>query len=510
VTSTSHSIRPQHPRQVASSTIAQALDVEAPESAFFVTGVASSSSDVSSGDVFFALPGAAKHGAHYASVAREAGAAAIVTDAAGLALVHDLGIPVFVVENPRSLLGPISALVYGTSESHPQLFGITGTNGKTTAVYLLRAVLDSLGLSTGLTSTSERIIGQTTFNSRLTTPEANEMHAFVALMSECGVTHAVLEVSAHALSRSRVAGLHFDVVGFTNFSQDHLDDYSSMDEYFAAKQQLFTPECASRAVIVNDSDWTERLVTGATIPVTTVGLGDRADVDWHVHVTERTLRATAFTMTSRSGESLSTSVPMAGDYSAVNAALALVMCLTAGFTLDQVAAAVGGVHGINVSIPGRTEIVSGSTGPTFFVDYGHTPEAFATTLAALRPVTRGRLIMVCGADGDRDTTKRHAMGLNAAQGSDVLIITDYHPRTEDPAAIRAQLLAGARSGTRNTDVREEPDPRAAVRLAVSLAHEGDTILYAGPGHEDYRDVGSHRIEYSARDDARLALKQAGW
>jgi UDP-N-acetylmuramoyl-L-alanyl-D-glutamate--2,6-diaminopimelate ligase len=178
--------------------------------------------------------------------------------------------------------------------------------------------------------------------------------------------------------------------------------------------------------------------------------------------------------------------------------------------LDAIRAGIALPKGIPAEIPGRTEVVSGQDGPTFYVDYGHTPEAFATTLQALRAVTPGTLIMVCGADGDRDTTKREAMGRNAALESDVLIITDYHPRTENPARIREQLLVGARDARSACDIREVPDPREAVRLAVALATTGDTILYAGPGHEDYRDVGTHRISYSARDDARDALREAGW
>lgn len=510
MTNSSHSIRPDHTIGVAVDDIATLLGVEARHPGVTVFGVASSASDVRPGDVFFALPGSRKHGAEFAVDAIERGAAAVVTDDAGALALVDAQVPVLSITDPRSRLGDVSARVYGTDSRRPRLFGVTGTNGKTTAVYLVTAILNAVGQRTGMSSTSEKFIAGERYSSRLTTPEADEIHAFLARMSEASVTDAAIEISAHALSRHRVDALHWDVVGFTNFSQDHLDDYGSMEDYFQAKLSLFTPERSTRGVVVLDSPWCERVVRESQIPVTTVCLAGEANADWTVTVTGRLPDSTTFTLTGPDGVHLESRVAMVGDFSAVNAALAIVMCLEGGIAVETIRAGIGLPRGITVDIPGRTEIVSGETGPTFYVDYGHTPEAFATTLQALRAITSGSLIMVCGADGDRDTSKREAMGGNAARESDVLIVTDYHPRTENPAAIRAQLIAGARDAHTACDIREVPDPRDAVRLAVSLASTGDTILYAGPGHEDYRDVGTHRISYSARDDARSALREAGW
>ena len=184
------------------------------------------------------------------------------------------------------------------------------------------------------------------------------------------------------------------------------------------------------------------------------------------------------------------------------------MLIEAGFDSRQVAKAIE--SGIEVYMPGRTERVSSDIGPAVYVDFGHSPDAFLNTLKAVREVTAGKVIMVFGADGDRDTSKREAMGAVAAQGADIVIITDFHPRTENPHVIRAALLTGARGAHTSADIREQADPREALRLAVSLATTGDAILYAGPGHEDYRDVGTERIPYSAREDMRLALSEAGW
>ena len=195
---------------------------------------------------------------------------------------------------------------------------------------------------------------------------------------------------------------------------------------------------------------------------------------------------------------------------AANAALAILMLVESGYDLEAIAHSLDRDGGIDVYIPGRAERISGDTGPLVYIDYGHSPDAFLNTLAAIRKFTTGRLIMVFGADGDRDTTKRADMGAIAARGADVVVITDVHPRFEDPAAIRATLLTAAREAVPGGEFYEVPDPRTAFRTALSLAKEGDAILYAGPGHENYHEVAGVKIPYSARDDSRQALRDAGW
>jgi UDP-N-acetylmuramoyl-L-alanyl-D-glutamate--2,6-diaminopimelate ligase len=195
---------------------------------------------------------------------------------------------------------------------------------------------------------------------------------------------------------------------------------------------------------------------------------------------------------------------------AANAGLAIVMLVEAGFDFGDIASALDRDNGIQAYLPGRTERVSGDRGPNVFVDFGHSPDAFEHTLAAVRKFTRGRTIMVFGADGDRDATKRFDMGRISAEGCDILVITDHHPRFEDPASIRQQLLVGARSVEDGPEIHEASPPESAITLAVSLAKEGDSILWAGPGHQDYRDIRGERTVYSARELARTALKEAGW
>jgi len=224
---------------------------------------------------------------------------------------------------------------------------------------------------------------------------------------------------------------------------------------------------------------------------------------------------TEFTLTGPQGRSITTRVPLIGWHMAANGALAIVMLVEAGFELEAIGQALepsddNETGGIVAYLPGRTERVSGEHGPTVYVDFGHSPDAFLKALDAVRTVTTGKVIMVFGADGDRDTSKRHDMAKVAAEGSDILVITDHHPRFEDPESIRATLLEGARLANTTTQIHEISPPEKAIRLAVSLAEEGDSILWAGPGHQDYRDIKGVRTPYSARDEARTALREAGW
>jgi UDP-N-acetylmuramoyl-L-alanyl-D-glutamate--2,6-diaminopimelate ligase len=511
-------LRPEHPSPRSLAGFVQEFGIECRGSVdgLEISGVTLSTSDLHPGDLFVGVKGAKGHGAVYAAQAREGGAIALLTDAEGADLAADAGLPILLVENPRLALGETAAWVYRTREHPPLLFGTTGTNGKTSTSYLLEAVLRQLGLVTGLSSTAERHIGDLTIVSRLTTPEASEMHALLARMRESGVRAVAIEVSAQALTHHRVDGLLFDVAGFTNLSHDHLDDYADMEEYFQAKLPLFRPELAKRAVICLDSPYGARVVEEARIPVTTIATighasaDDVAGADWRVEILDSTPVYTEFRVTGPHGRSLVTREPLIGWHMAANAALGIVMLVEAGFELEAIGAALEADGGIQAYLPGRTERVSGDRGPSVYVDFGHSPDAFQNTLAAVRQFTTGRTIMVFGADGDRDASKRHAMGRVAAEGSDILIITDHHPRFENPASIRATLLEGAAQAQHQPEIFEVSPPEAAIVKAVSLAKEGDSILWAGPGHQDYRDIEGVRTPYSARELARTALHEAGW
>jgi UDP-N-acetylmuramoyl-L-alanyl-D-glutamate--2,6-diaminopimelate ligase len=503
-------LRPEHPvaRPLSALVAEFGLNYTGSLDGVELTGVTLRSSEVHPGDLYVGITGANRHGADFASEAKEAGAVAILTDQEGADLAAAVDLPIVIVDSPRSALGDVSAWVYQTNDHPPLLLGVTGTNGKTSTAYLLEGILKQLGLVTGLSSTAERHIGDVTVVSRLTTPEASELHALLARMRESEVRAVAVEVSAQALSSHRVDGIAFDVVAFTNLSHDHLDDYAGMEEYFASKLMFFTPEHGKRGVVSLDSPWGQRVVEGSRIPVTTISATDGVTAEWTVEVLDEQASYTEFRLTGPEGRSLVTRVPIIGWHMASNAGLAIVMLVEAGFELEAIGQAIAG--GIEAYLPGRTELVTGDSGPSVYVDFGHSPDAFLNTLAAVRKVTSGKVIMVFGADGDRDATKRDDMARVASEGSDILVITDHHPRFEDPASIRATLVAGAGLAERQAILYEVSPPESAIRHAVSLAKEGDSILWAGPGHQDYRDIRGVRTPYSARAEARAALREAGW
>src|SRR5690606_4883386 len=266
----------------------------------------------------------------------------------------------------------------GASDPLPLLFGTTGTNGKTSVSHLLQGIFDQLGVVAGLSSTAERHIAGQVIVSRLTTPEASEMHALLALMRERDVEAVAVEVSAQALSRHRVDGIVFDVAGFTNLSHDHLDDYADMTEYFEAKLPLFRPDRARRAVVSLDSSAGARVVERAEVPVVTIVTpaiaadpDAAASADWVVTIDDERQSGTVFTLTGRDGRSLTTLVPVIGPHMAANAGLAIVMLLEGGYAWERIAAALERDGQIVAHLPGRTQFISGDRGPAVYVDFGH-------------------------------------------------------------------------------------------------------------------------------------------
>ncbi len=474
-----------------------------------VTGISMNTGDLRPGDLFVAMPGKKTHGAMFISKAIELGAVAVVTDSAGKDLIGETAIPLMVLELPREHLGELAAYVYGNTVGNvPTLFATTGTNGKTSTTYLLEAILRQLGRTTGLTSTAERHIAGEIIVSRLTTPESPEMQALVARMRERGVTDVAIEVSAQALTQLRVDGLHFDVAGFTNLSHDHFDDYGGFEPYLKAKAALFTKSRSKQAVICLDTEYGNKIVELSEVPVVTIASSDSIAAEWHVAVLEELPGITKFKLTGPNEQVLQSSVPIIGAHMAANAGLAIVMAITAGYSFTEIKNAIA--NGIDAYLPGRTELVSPAGAPAVYVDFGHSPDAFLNTLAAVRKVTSGKVLMLFGADGDRDPSKREDMAKVAAAGCDILVITDHHPRFEDPASIRKTLVEAAKAFRPELQIIEVSPPEAAIRAAVKLVSPGDSILWAGPGHQDYRDIEGVRTPYSARSEARKALTEAGY
>ena len=474
-----------------------------------LTGISMNTADLRPGDLFVAMPGVKTHGANFIAKALEQGAVAVVTDSAGIELLSGLTLPVMPLEHPRTHLGELAAFVYGNTEGNmPLLFGTTGTNGKTSTSYLLEGILRQLGRTTGLTSTAERHIAGEVIVSRLTTPESTEMQALIARMREKGVTDVAVEVSAQALTQLRVDGLVFDVAGFTNLSHDHFDDYDGFDHYLSAKAKLFTKEKSKSAVVCLDTVYGKKIAELSEVPVTTISMNPEDNADWNVRILAELPGKTEFELTGPQGQKLVSSVPILGSHMASNAGLAIVMAVTAGYSFDEISKVLA--NGIDAYLPGRTELISPEGAPFVYVDFGHSPDAFLNTLSAVRKVTKGKVLMLFGADGDRDASKRPEMARVAAAGCDILVITDHHPRFENPASIRKTLVEAAKEFKPDLEIHEVSPPEAAIRLAVSLVGPGDAILWAGPGHQDYRDIEGVRTPYSARSEARDALREAGY
>jgi UDP-N-acetylmuramoyl-L-alanyl-D-glutamate--2,6-diaminopimelate ligase len=510
--------RPSRVEPVRLASIGEAIDVAVPGPAaeVEVTGISLNSRTVEPGDLYVALPGATRHGADFVPQAVEAGAAAVLTDDAGARLLApaETPVPVMIVESPRNVVGPLSALIYRSQSAagQPQLFGVTGTNGKTTTTYFINSILRALGRSTGLIGTIEIHAGGDPIPSLLTTPESTDVHALLALMREGGLAAAAMEVSSHAISFQRVDGVLFDVAGFTNLTQDHLDLHLTMEDYFATKAELFTPERARAAVVTVDDEWGRQLAGSTRVPVTTLSTTG-APADWTVTGTAPRGLGTDFTLGGPDGAQLRIHTGLPGSFNVANAALAAVMVLAAGVDAATLQAALDGSDPFTVAVPGRMQLVS--TEPAAIVDFAHNTDALARALEAVRsPSPDSRLIVVFGATGQRDQGKRPAMGAIAARLADVVIITDDDPHDEDPAAIRADVLAGAREAQEKDSLPcdiLEVFPRAeAIRRAVDLARPQDTILVAGRGHEVWQEVKGVNHALDDRVELRSALTARGF
>lgn len=473
-----------------------------------VTGVTLDSRAVRPGDLYAALPGSRAHGAQFAAAARDLGAAAVLTDPEGREQVREAGIalPLLVASDARAVLGAVAAEVYGRPAEHLALLGVTGTNGKTTTTYLMDAVLRRIGLTTGLIGTVETRVGGERLRSVRTTPEAPDLHALLAAMRERGVQVCSMEVSSQALAQHRVDAAVVDVAGFSNFSRDHLELHGDMETYLAAKELLLTPEHSRRAVVVVDDDGTRTAASRAGVPVTTLSARPDAGTDWVVGRCEQRDGGTDFELCARDGRRLELHCPLPGQFNVMNAALAAVMLLLHGLTGEQVA------HGLRHAggVPGRMQRVGDpATGPLAVVDYAHTPDAVAAALHTLRPSVTGRLVVVLGAGGDRDPAKRPIMGAAAARAADVVVVTDDNPRSEDPATIRAAVLAGAReAATPDVEVVEVADRREAIREGARRAgRPGDVLLVAGKGHEPGQEIAGVVHPFDDREELAAALAE---
>ena len=466
-----------------------------------VTGVTHSSREVRPGDLYAALPGANRHGAEFVADAARSGAVAVLTDPAGRAAAIAAGLPVLVADDPRAVLGAGSAAVYGEPSRRLAMIGITGTAGKTSTSYLVEAGLRAAGRVTGLVGTVETRLGDLVVRSVRTTPEATDLQAILAAGVERGVQAVVMEVSSHALVMGRADGIRFAAGGYTNFGQDHLDFHPTTEDYFEAKARLFDGRC-DHEVINLDDPALRPLIKPETI--TYSAAGDRA-ADWWASGVRPDDYGQRFTAHGPGGMTVETGVSLPGAHNVANALLALALLVAAGIEPAVAGAGIAACRGV----PGRLEQVEARGGILGVVDYAHKPNAIVAALAALRELATargGRLICLLGAGGDRDKGKRPLMGAAAAQGADLVIITDDNPRTEDPDLVRSSVRVGAEEASTPAKIIEVPGRRAAIDEAVRLAVPGDVIAVLGKGAEQGQEVDGEVLPFDDRIELTEALE----
>jgi len=488
-------IRPRTRHQIG---LAELLGNRSTISDPVVSGITMDSRLVHPGDLYVALPGAHHHGAEFARQAADAGAVAVLTDVMGRRLTRGLALPVVVVDHPRQAMAGVAATIYGRPADALTMCAVTGTNGKTTTTFLLDAALRAGGVSTGLVGTVGFRLNGVALDcvpTTVTTPESTDLQGLLAFLLEERAETVVMEVSSHALVLGRTEAITFDVSAFTNLGRDHLDFHGDMESYFEAKASLFTPERTKHAVINIDDprgrELVRRIGRESGIRLTTISLeGDAAcrALAYQVQADGRTA-VTAELL----GRIIDFSLNLPGDFNIRNALTALAMVDAIGGDLDRAAIALG-----EAQVAGRMQRIElGPDAPLVYVDFAHTPQAIA---AALQAVGTRRRIVVLGCGGDRDPQKRGPMGEAAARHADVVIATDDNPRSEDPAAIRAQLINGAQDAVRRdglaTEVIDGGDRRSAIRLALQLAAPGDVVAVLGKGHELGQEVAGTVVPFS--------------
>lgn len=463
------------------------------------------STQLPEGGLFVGVPGTKTHGAAFAA---DTGAAAVLTDEAGHDILRNAGErrPILVVEDVREELGRVSSAVYDNPSRELTLIGVTGTSGKTTTSFLLEAGIMAAGHKVGLIGTTGSRIDGEFVPTQLTTPEAPTLQALFRRMVDVGVTHVVMEVSSHALALGRVNGTEFDVAAFTNLSQDHLDFHPTMEDYFAAKARFFragAPHAAKQTVICIDDEWGQRMAELAAEPVTVATRGAAATITAEP-ATVNPAGAQTFNVNRGEDRFVTVALPLPGEFNVANATVALAAAVTAGIRAERFAAGLK-----KVAVPGRMERIDAGQNFVAVVDYAHKPAAVAAVLDTLRSQVNGRVGVVVGAGGNRDSSKRSLMGAESTQRADLVIVTDDNPRDEEPGPIRAAIVGGAHEAARELDnppeIREIADRGAAIDELVRWARPGDAVVVAGKGHEVGQLIKGVNYHFDDREQVRRAL-----
>ena len=476
-----------------------------------VAGITHDSRNVQPGDIFAAFKGERVDGTRFVSGAKDAGAVAVLCEDA-----LDVELPQLVISDARGRLGEVAAACFNYPGRALNLIGITGTNGKTTITYLVESILKHAKMDCGVMGTVEYRYGDQKWQAEHTTPEATVVQSIMRKMVDAGARALAMEVSSHGLALGRINGCDFDVVAFTNLTQDHLDFHQTMQAYGEAKMQLFTGMIAQRpaakAVVNLDDDFSRHIINRCRHEIIGISLESNPEATlfpamppvYSIEGTEAHIHSPEGVVVLKSN--------LCGEHNLNNLLVAFGICRALGISNDTVKEALAHIR----SVPGRLERVPCDLGFSVFVDYAHTPDALVNVLRVLKPMTPGRLICVFGCGGDRDGAKRPVMGAAVAEYSDIALITSDNPRTEDPARIIEMIVPGLKK----FQIQEiEPSRLAeasagyitvlnrqeAIEHAIAAARPGDAVLLAGKGHEDYVIIGREKFHLDDREEAAKAI-----
>lgn len=466
-----------------------------------VSGAAYDSRAVKPGDLFFCMVGEQADGHDFAAGAVEAGAVALCVERP-----LDVDVPQIVVTDVRSAMPLISARSFGDPATHMTLLGVTGTNGKTTTAFLLESILKADGRTPGLIGTIETHIGDEIRPGVRTTPESLDLQALLAEMRAAGVDSVAMEVTSHALVLNRVDGIRYTSASFTNLTQDHLDFHPSMEDYFAAKSSLFTPERTERGAVNVDDPYGERIRASATVPV--IGFGTAESAEVRAVDVQMGASGSTFTLHTPKGE-VRVTTSLVGPFNVSNCLAAAATALQAGIGLDAIESGIAALS----AVPGRFESIDSGQPFAVIVDYAHTPDSLDNVLVAGRRLARerqGRLICVFGCGGDRDRGKRPLMGMAAARLADFVVVTSDNPRSEDPEEILGEILEGVIAERTDGPDATLVDRREAIFLAIDEASANDVVIIAGKGHETGQQFAHRTVPFDDRIVARQALESHGW
>ena len=461
-----------------------------------IGGISYDSRTIKPGDLFVAISGMQMDGHDFVEEAVNKGASAVLVERH----FSNLDLPQVVTENTRYALGLVSANFYDHPHRKLRVLGVTGTNGKTTTTYLVKSVLEQAGYKVGLIGTIQSIIGDRALESGRTTPESLDLQRLFSKMVDEGTDFAIMEVSSHALDLHRTAGVTFAGTLFTNLSQDHLDFHPTMDAYFAAKAKLFlSQECP--AVLNVDDPWGVKLQVLNPSRALTYGVAEGAD--FRAENIQLENGGVSYILNTEAGQ-IPINLQLTGFFNVYNSLGAAALCFSQGVSLEAIKAGLQALSGV----PGRFEKVENDRGLNVVVDYAHTPNGLENILYSGRELTPdGRLIVVFGAGGDRDKSKRPLMGAVAARLADVIIITSDNPRSEEPTAICSSIEKGLLQTNSLVTYEIIVDRRTAIERAVEIATPDDLVIVAGKGHETYQESARGRIHFDDREEVRRAIKE---